>query len=63
MLEAPALPADDRCLMGLCAALTALPGEPIERILAGFADALRASLAALLVCRDGVAQLRALGTR
>lgn len=63
MLEAPALPADDRCLMGLCAALTAIPGEPIERVLTGFAEALRVPLAALVVCRDGVAQLRALGTR
>lgn len=63
MPEAPALPADDRCLMGLCAALTAIPGEPLERVLTGFAEALRLELAALLVCRDGVAQLRTLGTR
>lgn len=63
MPEAPALPADDRCLMGLCAALTAIRDEPIERVLAGFADALRLELAALLVCRDGAALVRALGTR
>ncbi len=63
MPEAPALPADDRCLAGLCAALTALPGEPIDRVLAGFVEALRLELAALLVCHDGVAVVRALGTR
>ena len=63
MPEAPALPADDRCLMGLCAALTALPGEPLERVLAGFAEALRLELAALLVCHDGAAVVRVLGTR
>lgn len=44
----PATPADDRCLAGLAAALAALPGAAIERVLAGFAEALAVEAVVLL---------------
>ena len=56
-------PGDERCLAGLAAALEAARSEPPERVLAGFAEAVGAELAALLLLRDGAAQLRSLGLR
>lgn len=58
-----ASPSDERCLAGLCAALEASRGEPAERVLAGFAEALGVDLVALLQLRDGGAAVRVLGAR
>lgn len=44
----PAIPGDDRCLAGLAAALAALPGAPLERVLANLADALAVDAIVLL---------------
>ncbi|HEY0135392.1 MAG TPA: hypothetical protein VGB85_15015, partial [Nannocystis sp.] len=59
-MPVPSTPGDDRCLAGLCAALEASRSEPPERVLAGFAEAVMADLAACLVLRDGLASARAL---
>ena len=63
MPEPSSPPGDARCLAGLCAALEASRGEPHERVLTGFAEALLVDLAALLQLRDGAAGLRVLGAR
>jgi len=59
-MPVPSSPGDDRCLAGLCAALEASRSEPPERVLAGFADAMLAELAACLHLRDELASVRAL---
>ncbi len=59
-MPVPSSPGDDRCLAGLCAALEASRSEPPERVLASFADAMLAELAACLHLRDELASVRAM---
>ena len=59
-MPTPFFPGDDRCLAGLCAALEASRSELPERVLAGFAEAMLAELAACLHLHDELASVRAL---